>query len=243
MFSGEIWEDLASVTHGRMQPPPQSAFERRVSGGLTVIGAGVGFLAGAALCTTGIGCVIGGSIMVASADVGGAGAGQLLTGSPQQTVIGKVIGPQAQEIEMQLVAAAAYIGGLFNAAGVGGGDLSTGPIEAETHVYRGVHAGHPAMKDALVGRVVPGNPAGTVTAEAHNLGGMAADSPFTSWTHSYEVALDHALKEGPGGVILRLPTGAPPPGATWSWVWSPDEYVELEVLLFGVREGATVLKP
>jgi hypothetical protein len=106
-----------------------------------------------------------------------------------------------------------------------------------------VSAGHPALDAALEGRVVPGNVAGTVTEEAHNLGGVAADSPFTSWTHSYDVALSHAAKDGAGGVVLRFPTGAAPPGASWSWAWSPDVYGESEVLLRGVREGATVIRP
>jgi hypothetical protein len=55
--------------------------------------------------------------------------------------------------------------------------------------------------------------------------------------------LSHATKEGPGGVILRFPTGAPPEGATWSWAWSPDVFGEQEVLLKGVREGAKVIHP
>jgi hypothetical protein len=114
---------------------------------------------------------------------------------------------------------------------------------AESFVYRGVHAGHPAMEAAQSGRVVPGNVAGTVTEEAHNLGGVAADSPFTSWTHDPAVAARQANSSGPGGVVLRLPTGAPPEGATWSWAWSPDVFNESEVLLRGVREGAEVLPP
>ena len=99
------------------------------------------------------------------------------------------------------------------------------------------------MESALQGKAIPGNPAGTVTADAHNLGGMAADSPFTSWTHDYAVAKYHALKSGSGGVILRVPTGVPPAGATWRWEWSPDVWHESEVLLWGTREGAAVLKP
>lgn len=111
-------------------------------------------------------------------------------------------------------------------------------------IYRGVHAKHPALPDAIQGRAVPANPNGTVTPEQHNLGGYSADSPFTSWTHSYEVALHHATKHGPGGVILRVPQGAPPPNAGWSWEASPDAWgFEEEVLLKGARDGATVIKP
>jgi hypothetical protein len=90
---------------------------------------------------------------------------------------------------------------------------------------------------------VPPPSDGLVTPEAHNLGGVAADSPFTSWTHDYSVAVFNATKDGPGGVILAVAQGAPTPGASWSWVWSPDVYGESEVLLQGVREGATVIPP
>lgn len=67
-------------------------------------------------------------------------------------------------------------------------------MRAPGFIYRGVHAGHPAMDAALEGRVVPGNLAGMASAEAHNLGGVAADSPFTSWTHDFDVAAQHAAK-------------------------------------------------
>ena len=40
-----------------------------------------------------------------------------------------------------------------------------------------------------------------------------------------ETARFHANKDGPGGVILRVPVGAPKEGDTWSWEWSPDEYL------------------
>jgi RHS repeat-associated protein len=110
-------------------------------------------------------------------------------------------------------------------------------------IYRGVHAGHPEYDVAARGIVLPGNPAGNVTAEAHNLGGVAADSPFTSWTHSLDVARFHATKDGPGGLILRVPQGAPEPGATWRWEWSPDVWGEQEVLLWGTRRGVEVIQP
>ncbi len=67
---------------------------------------------------------------------------------------------------------------------------------------------------------------GTVTPEEHNAGGMADKSPYTSWSHEdIETARFHANKDGPGGVILRVPVGAPKEGDTWSWEWSPDEYL------------------
>src|SRR5581483_8247315 len=89
-------------------------------------------------------------------------------------------------------------------------------------VYRGVHARHPALDAARQGTVVPGNEQGSVTAAEHNLGGYSADSPFTSWTHDVEVARAYANSTGHGGVILKLPVGRPPAGATWSWEFSPD---------------------
>jgi hypothetical protein len=114
------------------------------------------------------------------------------------------------------------------------------PDDATTYLYRGVHGNHPEIEAARAGRAVPGNPNGTITAAEHNLGEVnLADSPFTSWTRNLDVAQQRA---GDGGVILRVPTGAPPPGASWRWEWSPDVWQEGEVLLRGVREGCTVLK-
>jgi hypothetical protein len=123
------------------------------------------------------------------------------------------------------------------------GKLSGTAEAAEGFIYRGVSARHPALEAALEGRVVPGDIAGTVTEEAHNLGGQAANSPFTSWTHDLNEALWHANKDGPGGVVLSFPLGPPPPGAGWSWTWSPDAYGEMEVLLKGARDGAMVIRP
>lgn len=110
------------------------------------------------------------------------------------------------------------------------------------YLYRGVSAGHPALKAAKKGRVVPGNVNGTVSADAHNLGGQAANSPFTSWTRDPVIASTHAAKNGPGGVVMRVPQGSPAPGAKWSWEWSPDIWGESEVLMRGVRSGVEVLK-
>jgi hypothetical protein len=108
-------------------------------------------------------------------------------------------------------------------------------------LYRGVHARHPALSAALEGNVVPGDPQGAVTPEEHNLGGVSANSPFTSWTTRLEIARMYALSSGPGGVVLRLPAGVPLPEESWSWELSPDEYHEDEVLLRGSRSGATVI--
>jgi hypothetical protein len=111
------------------------------------------------------------------------------------------------------------------------------------YLYRGVSANHPAIEAAKQGKAVPGNLEGTATPKAHNEGGVSANSPFTSWTDKAEIAKFHALKEGEGGVILRVPLGAPPPKATWSWEYSEDIFRESERLLRGVRDGAKVIKP
>jgi hypothetical protein len=117
-------------------------------------------------------------------------------------------------------------------------------VAKESYLYRGVHAGHPVMSAALEGRVIPGNVNGSVTAELHNHDPIhVANSPFTSWTSDITIAETNALKNGPGGVILRVPMGAPPPGATWSWSRSPDRWGESERLLRGIRSGAEVIKP
>lgn len=97
-----------------------------------------------------------------------------------------------------------------------------------SYVYRGVYSGHPAVDAAMRGRVVPGNVNGTVSAEAHNLGGQAANSPFTSWKRDPAIAAMHAAKNGPGGVVLKVPQGAPPRGAGWSWSGRPTCGVNLK---------------
>ncbi|XXF78297.1 RHS repeat-associated core domain-containing protein [Myxococcaceae bacterium GXIMD 01537] len=113
--------------------------------------------------------------------------------------------------------------------------------DPQSYLYRGVSSNHPQIDAARRGEVIPGNVNGTVTPEAHNLGGVAGDSPYTSWSRELDVAQTHAGKNGPGGVVLRVPTGLPPKGATWSWEWSPDVYGESEVLMRGIREGVEVL--
>lgn len=108
------------------------------------------------------------------------------------------------------------------------------------HIYRGVHARHPAIAVAREGKVVPANPAGLVTPEEHNLEIGIENSPFTSWTHDYEIARRYAQRHGPGGLILSFPVGSPMKTDVWSWVWSPDEWGEYEILLRGERTSATV---
>ena len=48
------------------------------------------------------------------------------------------------------------------------------------------------------------------------------------------------MRNGPGGVVLRFPVGAPKRGDKWYWTWSPDAFGEDEILLHGERSGATV---
>ncbi|MDH5859287.1 RHS repeat-associated core domain-containing protein, partial [Lampropedia aestuarii] len=87
-------------------------------------------------------------------------------------------------------------------------------------LYRGVHAKHPALNDAKNGKVSPANPNAKLTPEQHAAGGLTGDSQYVSWTPIKKIALDHANKFGPGGVLLEVPAGAPKLGETWSWAWS-----------------------
>ncbi|EOA4404566.1 hypothetical protein ACTWBQ_001989 [Citrobacter amalonaticus] len=84
------------------------------------------------------------------------------------------------------------------------------------------------------GKVFPGNINSALSAEEHNLGGFSANSPYTSWTDNPDVARRFA---GEDGIILRVPTGSPGPGDSWSWDISMDEYFEREILLKGPRSN------
>jgi hypothetical protein len=110
------------------------------------------------------------------------------------------------------------------------------------YVFRGIHAGHPAFAAASTGVVVPGEISADVTAEQHNLRDVSASSCYTSWTHDREIAIAFGRSRGPGGLLLRLPIGSPKSGDSWHWESSPDMWMEEEVLLFGVRIGAEVLR-
>jgi RHS repeat-associated protein len=113
----------------------------------------------------------------------------------------------------------------------------------EGYVFRGIAADHPGLADAKQGIVAAPAPQSAVSAASHNAGGVSGSSRYTSWTHSPDVALSHATKSGPGGVVLAVPVGGPPPGATWKWEYSDDAFMEQEVLLEGRREGAQVMTP
>ncbi len=110
------------------------------------------------------------------------------------------------------------------------------------YLYRGVHANHPAVEEARLGHVYPGDPDGTITPAQHNVGGVSAISPYTSWTRNEEVARTHANDRGAGGVILRLAKTDSPDAATSSWVESPNElHWEEEELLLGYTLDAEVV--
>lgn len=131
---------------------------------------------------------------------------------------------------------------VVNGRGGRGADSSGNDVPKTPSLYRGVSANHPELAAARNGNVVPGNVNGTVTPEMHNAGGHAANSPYTSWTRDPNIAAQQAVKHGDGGVVLRVPQGAPPEGSSWSWEWSPDIYGEQEVLMRGARSSVEVLK-
>lgn len=96
------------------------------------------------------------------------------------------------------------------------------------------------MQEALNGIVKPGQIGGTISARDHSLGGFSAMSPFTSWTHHVELALWYAGRKGAGGLLLRVPVGAPTQTDEWSWVHSGEDWHDDEVLLRGVRLNVEV---
>lgn len=96
-------------------------------------------------------------------------------------------------------------------------------------VYRGVHAEHPQLTNALEGRA---EPIGGHSAPAlHNEGDNR--SIFTSWTTDHNTAAWWAQRYGPGGVILEQTVNRS------TLIESPDIYSEFEVLRVGTVEGAT----
>ncbi len=108
-------------------------------------------------------------------------------------------------------------------------------------LYRGVSAKHPELENARKGIVKPANPHADLTPEQHAEGGLTGESQFVSWTPDKEMALGHANKDGPGGVLLSVPVGAPPQGASWSWGWTHmNDWGEVEMLQLGTRTGAVV---
>ena len=117
------------------------------------------------------------------------------------------------------------------------------PLPESGHLYRGVHAKHPALPDAKKGIARPARESGGASATEHNAGGISSNSSFTSWTDDINIARTHANKEGPGGVILSAPLGAPKAGEKWNFEFSEDVFRERERLINGTREGLGVHKP
>ncbi len=91
--------------------------------------------------------------------------------------------------------------------------------------------------------MVPADPSATISPDDHNAGGMEGRSQYTSWTKKLDIAMRQANRKGPGGVVLPLPEGKPPPGESWSSEFSIDIFAEDEILLCGIRSDAEVIWP
>jgi hypothetical protein len=96
-------------------------------------------------------------------------------------------------------------------------------------VFRGVHAEHPQLGNALQGKAVPWG--GHSDPVLHNA--WDNRSIFTSWTTDQATAVRFATDNGPGGVLLRQTVPRS------SLIKSPDALGEFEVLRTGPIEGAT----
>ncbi|SHM97154.1 RHS repeat-associated core domain-containing protein, partial [Halomonas cupida] len=108
-------------------------------------------------------------------------------------------------------------------------------------LYRGVSANHPALDDATQGVVRPANPNANLSPEQHAEGGLTGESQYVSWTPDKSLALQHANKDGAGGVLLSVPQGAPQSGDSWSWGWTHiNDWGEAEMLQEGTRTGVNV---
>lgn len=96
-------------------------------------------------------------------------------------------------------------------------------------IFRGVHSDHPDYNNALQGKSVPWG--GHSDPLKHNLG--ENKSEFTSWTTSRSQANVFASSK-PNGVILEQQVKRK------DLVWSPDNFLEYEVLRLGPTSGASV---
>lgn len=116
-------------------------------------------------------------------------------------------------------------------------------VNEKPKLYRGVHAGHPAMEDAKRGIVKPAKPDANLTPEQHAKGGLTGESQYVSWTPNKNVALDHANKKGPGGLLLEVEPGKPSADDSWAWGWTNiNDWGEVEMLQTGIRTGIKVNK-
>ena len=119
--------------------------------------------------------------------------------------------------------------------------LGLSSCSGEQKLYRGVSAKHPEIENAKKGIVKPAKPDADITPEQHAEGGLTGESQYVSWTPNKDMALDHANKDGPGGVLLSVPVGKAPEGASWSWGWTHvNDWGEVEMLQQGLRTGAFV---
>jgi hypothetical protein len=50
----------------------------------------------------------------------------------------------------------------------------------------------------------PADPKAQISPEQHAEGGLTGQSQYVSWTPDKELALQHANKDGPGGVLLSV---------------------------------------
>ena len=98
--------------------------------------------------------------------------------------------------------------------------------------YRGVAEDHIYYQEALRGIARPRG--GTATVAEHN--GGNTKSEFTSWTTSYQIAMNKALESDLGGhgVVLRRDFDRA------ELILSPDTYDESEWFVFGIVGGASV---
>lgn len=77
--------------------------------------------------------------------------------------------------------------------------------------------------------------------EQHAEGGLTGESQYVSWIPDKSLALQHANKDGAGGVLLSVPQGAPQSGDSWSWGWTHiNDWGEAEMLQEGTRTGVNV---
>ena len=113
------------------------------------------------------------------------------------------------------------------------GLIRGGPLaEAETTVYRGVHAGHPDMEAALQGRA---NPIGGHSNPFDHSDGNNF-SNFSSWTTDRATAEGFSNLHGLGGVILEQSV----PSSSLIRSQTPMGEFESEYLRTGLTQGATV---
>jgi len=99
-------------------------------------------------------------------------------------------------------------------------------------IYRGVHPDHPDYVNAVQGKSVPWG--GHSDPLNHNLGNNKSE--FTSWTTEIRTAETFATGK-PGAVILEQSVKRK------ELVWSPDNFLEDEVLRYGLTEGAKIREP